>query len=124
MIFGNLFGSPSGGSRITAAQASRRVASGEAVLLDVREPAEWNAGHAPGAVHLPLGRLASGAKLPAGARNKPVVVVCRSGNRSRTAAEILTGRGVEAVDVTGGMKAWAREGLPVACTDGGPGVVA
>ncbi|MEV5575244.1 rhodanese-like domain-containing protein [Spirillospora sp. NPDC052269] len=123
MIFGNLFGS-SGGSRISAKQAQQRVADGQAVLVDVREAVEWNAGHAPGAVHVPLSRLAGGGQLPASARNKPVVLICRSGNRSRQAAQILTGRGVDAVDVTGGMSAWAREGFPVTGPGGRPGMVA
>ncbi|RFU39554.1 rhodanese-like domain-containing protein [Actinomadura logoneensis] len=123
MIFERLFGS-SGGNRISPEQARRRVADGEAVLLDVREGTEWKAGHAPEAVHLPLSRLASGAKLPAAARNKPVVVICRSGGRSRQAAQILAGRGVDAVDVAGGMSAWARAGLPVTGPGGRPGTVA
>ncbi|MEV4256228.1 rhodanese-like domain-containing protein [Spirillospora sp. NPDC049652] len=123
MIFGNLFGS-SGGGRISARQARQRVAAGEAVLLDVREAGEWKAGHAPGALHLPLSRLAAGAQLPAAARDKPVVAICRSGGRSRQAAQILAGRGVDVVDVTGGMSAWAREGLPVTGPGGRPGSVA
>ncbi|WP_051466468.1 rhodanese-like domain-containing protein [Actinomadura oligospora] len=124
MIFGNLFGSSGGGGRISAKQARQRVEDGEAVLLDVREAVEWKAGHAPGALHLPLSRLAAGGQLPAAARNKPVVVICRSGNRSRQAAQILAGRGADAVDVTGGMSAWAREGFPVVSPDGRPGSVA
>jgi rhodanese-related sulfurtransferase len=52
------------------------------------------------------------------------VAVCRSGRRSRQAVEILTGRGVKATDVAGGMVAWARDGLPVAGPDGDDGVIA
>ncbi len=95
-----------------------------AVLLDVREPHEWQAGHAPRAVHLSLSALAAGAGLPAEARARPLVVICRSGNRSRQAAELLAARGAEAVDVIGGMRDWAEAGLPVVDPRGGNGTVA
>lgn len=111
---------PSGPGRTTPAEADCRVRAGEAVLLDVRERPEWNAGHAPGAVHLPLSRLLAGAPLPASAEGRPVVAVCRSGHRSRQAARILAAKGYEAVDVKGGMIAWTREGLPVAGRGAGP----
>ncbi|GAA1601004.1 rhodanese-like domain-containing protein [Streptomyces globosus] len=113
-----------GPGRLTPNQAHQRTADGRAVLLDVREAAEWNAGHAPGALHLPLSRLTAGAPLPASAQGKPVVAICRSGHRSRQAARLLAGRGIEATDVTGGMTAWARDGLPVTGGRGGSGVMA
>ncbi|MFI7361649.1 rhodanese-like domain-containing protein [Streptomyces sp. NPDC050149] len=109
--------------RIGAAEARRRTAGGAAVLLDVREPSEWHAGHAPGSVHLPLSVLADGARLPTPA-GLPVVVICRSGNRSRRAARILADRGVPVVDVTGGMTAWAAAGFPVRDRRGDAGSVA
>jgi rhodanese-related sulfurtransferase len=110
--------------RLVPVQADRRTAHGEAVLLDVRETVEWEAGHAPDALHLPLSRLVAGEALPPTAQGRPVVAVCRSGRRSRQAVEILNGRGVKATDVTGGMVAWARVGLPVAGPDGDDGVIA
>ena len=101
-------------ARITAAQAHERTgAEADAVLLDVRERDEWSAGHAPGAVHAPLSALAAGGRLPRAAENRPVVTVCRSGKRSLDAAALLTARGVDAVDVLGGMRAWVEAGLPV-----------
>lgn len=105
--------------RITAEQARTRTAvDGGAVLLDVREPEEWAAGHALGAVHAPLSALTAGAPLPQGLQGRPLVVICRTGNRSRQAVELLVGRRIDAVDVTGGMGAWAEAGLPVVA---GPG---
>jgi rhodanese-related sulfurtransferase len=83
------------------------------VLVDVRERVEWNAGHAPEALHLPLSRLMTGAQLPGSGAKRPVVTVCRSGHRSRQAARLLAARGVDVVDVRGGMTAWERAGLPV-----------
>lgn len=97
--------------------------SADAVLLDVRELHEWQAGHAPRAVHLPLSALAAGAPLPDAAQGMPLVVVCRSGNRSRQAAALLAERGADAVDVTGGMRDWADAGLPVVDAHGGDGSV-
>ncbi|WP_328885286.1 rhodanese-like domain-containing protein [Streptomyces sp. NBC_00316] len=110
--------------RVTPAEACRRTADGAAVLLDVRETHEWNAGHAPVAVHLPLSRLAAGHALPATAAGRPVVVICRSGHRSRQAARVLAGAGTEVVDVAGGMHAWAACGLPVLDRHGAVGTVA
>lgn len=79
--------------RITPDEARSRVQAGVAVLMDVRERVEWNAGHAPEAVHLPLSRLIAGAQLPGSVAGRPVVTVCRSGHRSRQAARLLAARG-------------------------------
>ncbi|MFD5231394.1 rhodanese-like domain-containing protein [Streptomyces qaidamensis] len=113
-----------GPGRLTPQLAHQQAGDGTAVLLDVRETPEWNAGHASGALHLPLCRLMAGAPLPAAAQGKPVVTICRSGHRSQQAAELLAGRGVQATDVTGGMTAWARAGLPVIGPGGSGGVIA
>ncbi|HQY33620.1 MAG TPA: rhodanese-like domain-containing protein [Actinotalea sp.] len=79
-----------------------------AVLVDVREPAEWRSGHAPRAKHIPLGKLGAEARrLPQG---KTVVVMCASGNRSRGAAAQLRAAGFEATSLTGGIGAWRAAG--------------
>ncbi|MEW2258876.1 rhodanese-like domain-containing protein [Streptomyces sp. NPDC047869] len=115
-----------GEDRVTADEARRRVLDAEApaVLLDIREQDEWDAGQAPGPVHAPLSRLAAGAVLPDAARGRPLVVICRSGNRSRQAAGLLAGRGAAAVDVKGGLKAWAAAGHPVVDERGNHGSIA
>ncbi|MFM9589363.1 rhodanese-like domain-containing protein [Streptomyces scabiei] len=110
--------------RLTPQLAQERTGDGTAVLLDVRESPEWNAGHAPGALHLPLSRLTAGAPLPSGAQGRTVITICRSGHRSQQAARLLAGHGVTVTDVTGGMTAWARAGLPVIGQDGSNGVIA
>ncbi|WP_037568422.1 rhodanese-like domain-containing protein [Phaeacidiphilus oryzae] len=113
-----------GPEQISAADADRRVRSGEAVLLDVREADEYAAGHAPAAAWQPLVVVAAGADLPGPAADgRPVLVVCRSGNRSQRAAEVLAARGVAALNVSGGMRAWAAAGLPVVDNAGGDGQV-
>jgi rhodanese-related sulfurtransferase len=92
------------------------------VLLDVREPAEWEAGHAPNAMFRPLGELETVRfELP---MNKRVVCVCRSGHRSARATEVLRSWGFDAVNLEGGMQAWAAAGRPVVTDDGSTGRVA
>jgi len=102
--------------------AADEAAQQGALLLDVREPSEFAAGHAPGAVNVPLGEL--GARLDDLSAERMVVCVCRSGGRSATAADLLVGARRDAANLVGGMLAWAREGLPVITADGGSGVVA
>ncbi len=91
-----------------------------AVLVDVREDDEWEAGHAPDAEHLPLGAVNEGSTSFAG---RDVLTVCRSGGRSAKAAKALASAGIEVRNVAGGMSAWAAAGLPVVRGDGGPGTV-
>ncbi len=79
-------------------------------LVDVREQNEWDAGHAPSAVHVPLCELiARVGELPAGR----LLVVCHLGGRSARATEWLNGAGYDAVNLDGGMVDWTRAGLPV-----------
>ncbi|WP_431844175.1 rhodanese-like domain-containing protein [Calidifontibacter indicus] len=83
----------------------------DAVVLDVREQDEWDAGHAPNAVHIPLGEVPQRLdELPEG---DPLPVVCRSGNRSSRAVAWLEAQGFDVANVSGGMKQWAFEGKPV-----------
>lgn len=106
---------------VDAAEALRLVCDG-AVLLDVREPAEWDAGHAPDAQHVPLGALPTSGFAPApGSR---VLVICRSGNRSKSATAHLISLGIDAWNVAGGMGAWQASGGVVIDAEGAPGRVA
>ena len=103
-----------------AEEAARRVDEG-AVLLDVREPDEWHAGHAPNAVHVPLAALA--ASVDGFDKDQPIVAVCRVGGRSERAAAALLQRGYDAVNLAGGMQAWLAAGMPVVTDLGDPGAV-
>jgi rhodanese-related sulfurtransferase len=95
---------------------------GGAVLLDVREDVEWAIGHAPDAVHIPISRLGERAdELPL---DKAIVCVCHIGGRSAMATDALLRGGWKAVNVAGGMQAWAAAGLPVVTDDGRPGTIA
>ncbi|HWP34476.1 MAG TPA: MBL fold metallo-hydrolase [Thermodesulfobacteriota bacterium] len=97
----------------TAAELRDRLAADRALLvLDVRQPAEWTAGHIPGAVHL------TGAELPARLgevpADRPVAVVCSSGYRSSVAASLLARAGRRRVaSVLGGTGAWQALGYPM-----------
>lgn len=83
----------------------------DAVLLDVREPDEWAAGHVQGATHVPLADVPDRlAELPGA---DPLYVVCRSGQRSGRAVQWLQQQGIASVNVTGGMQAWAAAGKPM-----------
>ena len=88
----------------------------DAVLLDVREQDEWDAGHAPGAVHIPLAEVPT--RLDELPDAEPLPVICRSGGRSGRAVQWLSAQGYDVVNVEGGMKAWDQSGKQVV-TDSG-----
>jgi rhodanese-related sulfurtransferase len=96
---------------------------GQIQLVDCREPYEWEAGRVEGAIHLPLNALMAG-NMGNLAQDRPVAVICRTGNRSELATMMLQARGFEAYNVQGGMEEWAAEGLPFTAADGSPGHVA
>lgn len=96
--------------------------SSTAVLLDVREVSEWIHGHIADTVNVPLGQLAE--QVASLDRSRRIVCICRSGNRSGMATALLCDAGFDAVNMRGGMLAWAASGRPVVDRNGHPGVVA
>ncbi len=88
-------------------------------VLDVREDDEWTAGRIDGAVHIPLGELER--RVSELDRNRPIVTVCRSGGRAGKAAKFLSGAGLNAEVMDGGMTQWAEDELPFSTPDGRPG---
>jgi rhodanese-related sulfurtransferase len=80
-------------------------------VLDVRTPEEWNEFHAPNTTLIPLDELASRVnELP---KDQPIVVVCRSGNRSQAGRDILAQAGFNATSMNGGLNEWRASGHPV-----------
>jgi rhodanese-related sulfurtransferase len=92
---------------VKAARALDLVRDG-ATLLDVRESSEWKSGHAPGAVHVALGNIDQAPKRLR--QDRPVVVMCATGVRSRSAGRHLRGSGFDATSLSGGIGAWQRAG--------------
>jgi len=83
-----------------------------AFLLDVRTVEEWNEFHAPNTTHIPLDELA--ARVNEVPRDKPIVVVCRSGNRSQEGGNILLEAGfTQVVSMDGGLNVWRSSGYPI-----------
>lgn len=91
-------------------------------VVDVRHPNEWSAGRIDGAVHIPVDDLPE--RVDELDRHRPVVTVCRSGDRSRWAAEWLGGEGFDAESLDGGMQSWEAAGLRFTAEDGSRGTVA
>ena len=107
---------------VSAARARELLEAGSTWLLDVREDYEWQAGHAPGAHHIPLAELeARQGELP---ETEQILVICHTGGRSRFATDALIRADYAAANVTGGMDAWQASGGPVVKPDGTPGAVA
>jgi rhodanese-related sulfurtransferase len=103
---------------LTPTQASPLLAGDDTVLVDVRGTEEWQQGHAPSALHVPLDSL-----NPGDFTGRTVMAVCRSGRRSEMAVETLREAGIDACNVTGGMQAWAEAGFPVITDSGTAGSV-
>jgi len=83
-------------------------------VVDVREPEEWREGLLPGALRLPLSKLSSLAPQYL-ERDKPVLLYCRSGNRSQEARDTLLKMGhLKVWQLEGGLKAWCEAGIPCA----------
>jgi rhodanese-related sulfurtransferase len=80
-------------------------------VLDVRTQEEWNDYHVPNTTLIPLDELESRLNdLP---KDQPIVVVCRSGNRSQTGRDILLQAGFNATSMEGGLKNWSAQGYPI-----------
>ncbi|MFI6212413.1 rhodanese-like domain-containing protein [Nocardia brasiliensis] len=82
-----------------------------AILLDVREEDEWQLGHAPGAIHIPMVDVP--ARVDELEFDVDLYVICRQGGRSLQVVEYLTHIGFEAIQVRGGMVAWQQAGRPL-----------
>jgi rhodanese-related sulfurtransferase len=94
---------------ISRAEAREMLDSG-AQLVDVRADHEWETGHLPGAVHIPLPELP--ARVAEIDKDRPVILYCRGGNRSTMATVALGEAGYDAAKLSEGATGWEEEGLP------------
>jgi rhodanese-related sulfurtransferase len=101
---------PATGQDVTDEELPGALEAG-ATLVEVREAAEYVSGHAPGARLMPMGQLP--ARVAELVLERPVYLICASGNRSAAMTEFLTHAGFEAYSVAGGTAAWVRSGRPV-----------
>lgn len=116
MVRGHVFAHLLGVKKITVHELSERLSKKpRLVLIDVRTPVEYQAGHAPNSVPIPLSELKSRVdEVKSLVTNDEVAVVCRSGQRSTSGSVILKRAGIETVyNVTGGMLQWESQGYPV-----------
>jgi rhodanese-related sulfurtransferase len=106
----------------TVPQVPAAEVPADARVVDVREHDEWTAGHAPGALHIPLGELA--ARYQEIPRGGEVYVICRSGSRSNQAAQALAGAGWQARNGADGMFGWHAAGRAMESPSGATPFVA
>jgi rhodanese-related sulfurtransferase len=104
----------SGVPEVGAMQAVHLLNRKDAVMIDVREPAEFNSGHAPNARNIPLAQLDKRIGELEKFKHRPAVIVCQNGGRSHSATTALKKAGfAEVVVLAGGFGAWQQANMPV-----------
>ena len=110
----NVFFDPVNKNAVTPLQSTALINHEDALVLDVRSIAEFNKGHIVNAMNIPLNGLAKQLQQLEKYKDRPIVVVCRSGSRSAMAAKMLMKNGFSKVhNLRGGMMAWESAGLPI-----------
>ena len=100
---------------IGVADAVQLINRQDAVILDVREPAEFKSGHIPNARNIPAGQVGERLKELEKFKSRPILLTCASGSRSGNASSVLQKAGFAQVcSLAGGMGAWQQAGMPVA----------
>jgi rhodanese-related sulfurtransferase len=92
---------------ITATELKGKLAAGEVLLIDVREPWELERARVTGAEPIPLGTLPG--RLPALPRDRPIVFMCHHGMRSMRACQLADAQGIPVINLRGGIAAWSAE---------------
>jgi len=114
MLIWSFVGSKLSGVEQADTLKATRLYNDDALILDVREDKEFASGHIPKAKHIPLGKLASRIQELEKHKGRPILVTCRSGQRSARACSMLKKAGFETVyNQEGGIIAWERANLPV-----------
>lgn len=103
------------GAKVSVLQATQLINQGKGVIVDVREPTEFAAGHLRDAKNIPIKELSNRIGELDKLKSKPVIIVCQSGMRSAKAAAQLKKAGFnEACSLDGGIAAWQAQGMPIA----------
>ncbi len=103
-----------GGPWVTTLEATQLINREDALVLDVRDPAEFAGGHMLGAKNIPVADIEKRAGEIEKQKSRPVIVLCNEGGRASKAAALLRARGFEkVVNLSGGFPAWQQAGLPV-----------
>ena len=115
MLLWSFFGNRVRGiNQVNSVEALELINHKNAMILDVREDAEFKSGHLLNAKWIPLGKLSERIGELERYREKPIVVVCRSGNRSASACATLAKQGfAQAYNLAGGVMAWQKSSLPL-----------
>ena len=114
MLLWPLIRGGAGGAGVSPFQATLMINREDAIVVDVREPTEYAAGHVPHSRHIPTGQVDKRIGELEKYKDKPVIVVCQSGNRSSSACAALRKSGFEKVyNLSGGIAAWEQAGMPI-----------
>jgi rhodanese-related sulfurtransferase len=112
MLLWPLFRRTAGGPWVNTTQATHLINREDALVVDVRDPGEYGAGHILGAKSVPLSRV--GDADVSKRKDRPVIVYCDTGDRASKAIAVLKKQGVQrVVNLTGGLRAWQQAGLPI-----------
>jgi rhodanese-related sulfurtransferase len=102
------------GKEVGAMEAVQLINRRDAVVIDVRDAAEYASGHIAGARHIPQAQLETRLKELEKVKSKPLIVACATGNRSRAASALLQKQGyAEVYNLQGGLAAWKQAGMPL-----------
>jgi len=112
MLLWPLFRRTAGGPWVSTSEATHLINREDALVVDVREPGEYGAGHILGSKNYPLSRIGDGDL--AKRKERPVIVYCDGTERSSKAVALLKKQGfARVVNLSGGLKAWQQAGLPI-----------
>ena len=101
------------GLSVSTSQATRMANSEDAVFVDIRDSKDFNAGHIANAVNIPFSALASRMNELDKYKDKPLILVCKSGQTVNMAGKTLREKGFNVVRMSGGMMEWSNQNLPV-----------